>query len=349
MAIQKVKALIEKLIGNRSINVEHLLLDLMKIDSTSGRELKACDYVFSLLGKLGFKTYKIPVNENGYVIISKIGEPKVYFSSHLDTVPPFIPPKETPTHIIGRGSCDAKSSVAAMIVAGQQAQIAKMNNFGFIFTVGEEIDHIGAREVLKHKLKIPFVVAGEPTNLRIADRHYGVFEAKLIAKGIEAYGAVDEGRLNAIDKMIDALNILDKAVNEKVFPEGSLYNIGLISGGELRCVISRHAEAYIDLTVPPGDKTNLLKLVKQLVGHLVKVEPVITIPWVSSKIPAKMAKLKIRRGGVLNYASDLSYFRKGVVLGPGSILLSHNKRERVERTQLHKAVEIYKSIIQSFQ
>ena len=213
----------------------------MKIDSVNGNEKKICDFVFKLLRELGFKPKKIPVDENGYNIVVKFGQPKVYLSAHLDTVAPYSPPQVRRTHVYGRGAADAKGSAAAMIVAAIEARKENISNFGLIFTVGEEFDIRGAMAVVKSGLKIPFVVAGEPTKLKVINRHFGHTDIKIRIRGVNVRGDVEEGRVNSIDRMVDAINIVDKALDDGKFPKGSLLNISMIRGGEAYGAVPRHA------------------------------------------------------------------------------------------------------------
>src|SRR3989344_2428832 len=148
------------------MDVKKLLTQLLRINSGNGNERGICAFVFRLLKRLGFGPKKIPVDENGYNIIVKFGEPKVYLSAHLDTVSPYSPPQVRRTHVYGRGAADAKGSAAAMIVAAIEARKENISNFGLIFTVGEEFDIRGAMAVVKSGLKIPFVVAGGPPQLQ---------------------------------------------------------------------------------------------------------------------------------------------------------------------------------------
>lgn len=337
-----------RLIRRTPPNVESLLVDLLKIESLSGHELPICDYTFQVLQNLGFRPEKIPVDENGYNIVVKIGEPRIYFSSHLDVVPPFLPVKITHSAIFGRGASDAGGSVAAMIFAAKEAIAEGYSNFGLIFTVGEETNFRGVNKIIESGLKIPFVVVGEPTGLKVVNEHFGVLLARLTAKGKDVYGDVEEGRVNAIDKIVDAINLLDKLFDKLQKELNTLFNIGKISGGRGPYLVSDYAEALIDTTVPPGYKgEEIYRQIKKVVKKYVKVELIEKTDGVKSDIPKELSFLK--KGPVINLLTELSIYRNGVVLGPGNIKNSHTTKERITKRELHQAVKIYKQIIAKYQ
>lgn len=332
---------------NTISSVTKLLISLLNIESISENEKKICDYVFNLLKKIGFKPVKIPVDKNGYNILVKFGRPKFYFSAHLDTVPPFLKIKSTKTHIFGRGASDTKSSAAAMIKAAYDARKKNMTNFGLLFTVGEETNARGSRKIMKHGHKMPFIICGEPTGLGVVSSHYGLFEAKIIAKGADIYGINHSDGLGAIDNLISALSAINKAVKNDKFPKGSLYNISIINGGRAIATVADYAEAYIDITIPPDNKTDFLRKVRRLISPKAKVKLVTYWPPVENKIPKELAFIPKRK--IANHASDLSFFQKGVMIGPGNIEISHTKKESVSKNQLRQAVKIYKQIISNYQ
>src|SRR5690242_10448079 len=120
---------------------------LMAIDSTTGREAEAADW----LGRwLEGKGYEVTRQEVGGTpgrcnVLAKLGRPDVVLTTHIDCVPPFLPPRETPTHHEGRGACDAKGIAAAMLAAGESLRSRGIRDFGLLFVVGEETDSLGAK------------------------------------------------------------------------------------------------------------------------------------------------------------------------------------------------------------
>src|SRR5512147_1389647 len=94
--------------------------ELVDIESITGNEAQVGDFLATRLAKLGFATQKGPVERHRFNVLGVSPDgpmPKVVFSTHMDTVPPFIPSWEDDRRIYGRGSCDAKGIIAAQTAA----------------------------------------------------------------------------------------------------------------------------------------------------------------------------------------------------------------------------------------
>ena len=106
-------------------------------------------------------------------------KPDVVFSTHMDTVPPFIPSSEDSEHIYGRGSCDAKGIIAAQIAAAERLRQEGALTPALLFLVGEERDSQGARMANQHAPGSRFLINGEPTENRIAIASKGTLRVEL--------------------------------------------------------------------------------------------------------------------------------------------------------------------------
>src|SRR5438034_8563257 len=133
--------------------------------------------------------------------------PAIVFSSHMDTVPPFISSSEDDTRIYGRGSCDAKGIIAAQIAAAERLRQDGIH-VGLLFLVGEERDSLGAKVANKQSPGGKFLVNGEPTDNRIAIASKGTLRVELNAHGRMAHSAYPELGESAIDYLIDAFSRL---------------------------------------------------------------------------------------------------------------------------------------------
>src|SRR6202171_2167600 len=80
----------------------------------------------------------MPVTPERFNVYAEWGRPVVALSTHMDTVPPFIESREDDDHIYGRGACDAKGIIAAMIAAAEKLLESGTRNFALLFVVGEE-------------------------------------------------------------------------------------------------------------------------------------------------------------------------------------------------------------------
>src|SRR5689334_21885795 len=177
------------------LDVVDVALDLMRIDSTSGQEDEAVGFVARLLDARGWSTTLIPVTPGRDDVFATASEtPLVTLSTHLDTVPPYIPPARVGDRITGRGACDAKGIAAAMICAAERLRDRSVP-VALLFVVGEETCHDGAhaandahrRGVVPPTSKA--LVNGEPTESRLALGTKGAVRMTLRTTGRAAHSA----------------------------------------------------------------------------------------------------------------------------------------------------------------
>src|SRR6201999_526593 len=131
--------------------------------------------------------------------------PDVVLSTHMDTVPPFIPSSEDEQNIYGRGACDAKGIIAAQIAAAEKLRAAGVR-VGLLFVVGEERDSAGAKIANENPRGSRFLINGEPTDNRLAVASKGCLRVELYAPGKMAHSAYPELGDSAIDKLLAALH-----------------------------------------------------------------------------------------------------------------------------------------------
>lgn len=321
---------------------ESLLKELISIPSFSGNELQIGDFIFNLLSQHGFQPEKLTVSKDRFNIVVKYGKPSVYLSAHMDVVKPMLDYRETETHIYGRGSCDTKASVAAMLTAAINAKNKGLTNFGLIFTVGEEDDLIGAKTVVKSDLNIPFVIVGEPTSLEIVNGHFGILIIKVSARGKAAHSSRPEKGINAIDILLSAI---EKFKTIPIFPE-SLMSLVQINGGIADNIIPSEANAIFSFRISPNDTTNYLEKFKSFSVKDIEIEILQQVDPVYCDVPNELLFIETRR--TVKYLTELSFFKKGVVIGPGDIQYAHGPDEQLPREELSKAVEIYEQILKNY-
>lgn len=324
-------------------DVNKLLIDLVNIESISGNEAQIGQFIYDLLQKEGFKVEKNIVSRNRFNVIAKVGQPKIYLSAHMDTVQPILSVKETSSVIFGRGACDTKASIASMITAGIESKNQDLTDFGLFFTVGEETDFCGVKNILQSGFKIPFVIIGEPTGLDIVNGHFGILILNLEAGGKAAHSSVPHKGINAIDKLLQALGALSKIkLNQQ-----TIMSIVKINGGVADNIIPETAEAILSFRVDPQDKTDYAKMIQQKVGDLAKVKPGLSLNGILVQVPPELKFIKKVRS--VRYATELSFLKNGVVVGPGDDSCAHGKDEKIDKKELLKAVEIYQQIIKNYQ
>ena len=123
-----------------------LTRQLIDIPSLTGNERSVAEFLAAHLTTLGYNVERQHVSDERFNLIATTGEtPRIVFSTHMDTVPPFIPSREDAEYIHGRGSCDAKGIIAAQLHAAERLRANGMNNIGFLFTVDEELSSAGAQ------------------------------------------------------------------------------------------------------------------------------------------------------------------------------------------------------------
>lgn len=312
---------------------------LVDIESISGNEGAVGAELYEELGRLGYTTHKMPVAHERFNVVATLDErrPDIVFSTHMDTVPPFIPSSEDDDNVYGRGSCDAKGIIAAQIAACQRLRKEGVA-VGMLFVVGEERDSLGAKVANENSLGSRFLINGEPTENKIATASKGVLRVVLTAHGKMAHSAYPELGESAIDKLLTALERL-RAMQLPHHPEfgPSTLNIGIIEGGRATNVISDHARAQL-LYRLVGPSEGLREQIMEKVSGLTEVEFVLEIPFVKLRSVPGMESM------VAKFTTDvpgLSNWGTPVLLGPGSIHVAHTEREYVSKKQLHDAVELY--------
>lgn len=318
-----------------------LTRQLIDIESISGNEAAVGNYLYGELRRLGYNTAKMPVEGDRFNLYAKSPDqpdPIVVFSTHMDTVPPFIPSSEDEGRIYGRGSCDAKGIIAAQVAAAERLRREGIN-VGLLFVVGEERDSLGAKIANDHAPRsCRFLVNGEPTENRIALASKGTLRVEVTAKGRMAHSAYPELGESAIDKLIAALARL-RAMALPSDPEVGpcTLNIGLIEGGRAPNVIPDYAHAdLLYRLIGPTDE--LRKQILATAGDDVEVT-----------FPLELAFQRLRTVDglptmIAAFTTDIPRFTnwgEPLLIGPGSIHVAHTEGEYIEKKQLLDAIDLY--------
>ncbi len=154
---------------------------LVDIESITPNDGAVGDFLRDELCRRGFEAQKMPVEgARANVLATWPGhvQPAIVLSTHMDTVPPFIPSSEDDTRIYGRGSCDAKGTLAAQIVAAEKLH-AEGVHVGLLFLVGEERDSLGAKVANQYAIGSRFLINGEPTENKLAVASKGALRVEL--------------------------------------------------------------------------------------------------------------------------------------------------------------------------
>ena len=316
-----------------------LTRQLVDIESITGNEAAVGAALYDELYKLGYTVHKMPVAHGRFNVQATVDgqKPEVVFSTHMDTVPPFIPSSEDAENIYGRGACDAKGIIAAQISACQRLR-REGAPVAMLFLVGEERDSQGAKVANETPLGSRFLINGEPTENKIAIASKGVLRVEIVARGKMAHSAYPELGDSAINKLIDALcrlRELKLPTDAEVGP--STMNIGILEGGRAPNVIADFAKAHL-LYRLVGPSETLRKQIVETVAGLAEAEFVLEIPFARLKAVPGIETM------VAAFTTDipaLSNWGEPVLLGPGSIHVAHTERECISKRQLYEAVDLY--------
>lgn len=317
---------------------------LVDIESISGNEAAVGNYLYGELCRIGYQTKKIPVEGDRFDVFAVHPDhpnPIVVFSTHMDTVPPFISSSEDADRIYGRGSCDAKGIIAAQVAAAERLQREGIF-VGLLFLVGEERDSLGAKAANDHApASCRFLVNGEPTENHIALASKGTLRVEITARGKMAHSAYPELGDSAIDKLIAALGRL-RAMPLPFDPQVGpcTLNIGLIEGGRAPNVIPDYAHADL-LYRLVGSTEELRKQIIATAGDQVEVTFPLELPFM------RLGTIDGLGTMVAAFTTDIPKLTKWgepLLIGPGSIHVAHTEGEYIEKQQLHEAIELYSAI-----
>ncbi len=321
---------------------------LVDIDSTTGSELAVADYLFSylspLVAKYGGKVERLKAAPRRDNILVTFANPVVTLSTHMDTVPPFFASREDEEHIFGRGSCDAKGIIAAMIAAGEALLADGVRNIAFLFVVGEERSSIGAKMAALDPRGSQFLINGEPTENMLAIGSKGALRYELKAEGKLAHSAYPELGHSAIHSLLDALHDVRAIAlpTDPLLGEATL-NVGTIAGGRAPNVVADEARSEIMFRLV-SDPVELRAAVEKIaVSHEIKAREVLFTPVVH------LGALPDFETTVVAFTTDVPAFDgswgKAYLIGPGSIHVAHTAEEYIPKKQLLDAVEIYARMV----
>jgi acetylornithine deacetylase len=312
---------------------------LVALDTPTGAEGPATDLLDGALRRAGYRTVRQPVTPGRDNLYAYRESPALVFSTHLDTVPPYVPLAEDAESIHGRGSCDAKGLAAAMVSAAERLAQQGERRIGLLFLVGEENGSDGARAAADLMPRGRFLINGEPTENRLSIGQKGSMRVDLDAIGRAAHSAYPEEGVSAIAALLDTIERIRRMplpVDSLLGP--STLNLGLIRGGVAPNVIPPAASAQLLIrTVEPSEP------LKEAIRALLS-------PGVSVSFPVE---LPFYKGGsapsgwdttVVSYASDLPFLSswgERYQMGPGSIRVAHTSHEHIRKADLLRGIDLY--------
>jgi acetylornithine deacetylase len=315
---------------------------LVDIPSVTGSEAAISRFLAEFLAGAGYKVTTQDVEGlRRNVLAVDEDRPKLVFCTHMDTVGPFIPFSDDGEFVFGRGACDAKGIIAAMITAAADLRADGYRSLGLLFLVGEETHSDGAKVADAISPGPRYLIMGEPTENVLATSHKGILTVKVRARGRRAHSCYPELGESAVDKLLDILASI-RGLNFGQDPElgRATLNIGLLSGGSAPNVIADLAEAVVSLRlVGPPEKA--LTLIRGALREGSELEVLSQSP------PQRLFTLPGFRTAVMPFGTDIPHLQRygtPLLIGPGSVNDAHHEREKVAKTSLREAVELYKNL-----
>jgi acetylornithine deacetylase len=330
------------------MNVFELTRALVDIESITNNEERVGNYLYDCLSPLVDRfdgcLERIEVEPRRFNVFAQWGHSLIVtLSTHMDTVPPFFASRDDGQHIWGRASCDAKGIIACMIKAAEAMLEAGERNFGLLFVVGEERNSAGAYRAAQTPRGSRYIVNGEPTGNRMALGSKGALRYELVATGKMAHSAYPELGDSAIHKLIDALADM-RRISLPVDPllgPGTL-NIGTLSGGRAPNVVADESRAEIMVRLV-GDSADTKAALARAAQGRAELREVLEIPAL------RLNSVDGIPTTVVAFTTDIPAFAgqwgEPFLIGPGSIHVAHTLEERVAKSQLTEAVELYQRIV----
>ena len=325
-------------------DVVALAAELLAIPSSTGDERAVVDFVARWLIARGWNVHVQEVSKGrGNVWASRAGG-GVTLSTHLDTVPPYIPPRLDGDHLYGRGSCDAKGIAAAMMAAADRLATSGEQRVDLLLVVGEEKGSDGARAANRLTPTSRFLVNGEPTESKLASGAKGSQRVMVRTRGRAAHSAYPHLGKSAIEPLLALLPTvhgLDMPSDPKLGK--TTVNIGVVHGGTEANIIPENAEAELMFRLV-GDVAPLRKALEKWAKGKAELE-------YGSFIPAQhFHVIPGFETAPVAYTSDIPLLDRWgtpLLFGPGSIHVAHTVDEHIPVPELRAAVDAYERIVRT--
>ena len=341
----------------------------------------------SVVGDLDVRQQHVTGDRSNVVAVLRGtgGGRSLMLNGHMDTVgvegmsiEPFRPVlKDGFLH--GRGTCDMKGAIAAMIgaaksLAGSQSKLR--GDLILSFVVDEEHTSVGIAKLVE-EYRADAAIVGEPTDMKIATAHKGFVWIEVETKGKAAHGSVPEKGIDAIvhmAKVVTRLNELQDKLNAREHPllGPPKIHTSTIQGGTHWSIIPNRCVLRLERRTLPEETTTLvMKEIDELL-HSISLEddnfkaearkiferpPLETAP--NEPIVQTLQQTITETTGTNQTPVGVPYWTDGAILshsasiptclfGPGDISVAHSPDEYVNAENVLQAADIYRTITQKF-
>ena len=339
-----------------------LFKDMLSIDSTSGRERELADFLSDRL--LTSKNALERFDDN---LLFSWGKPKVLFCTHMDTVPPYIPPTSDSDEIIcGRGTCDAKGQIFAMWEACKALEAKGYDGFGLLLLTGEETGSFGAKAFRDQHPGAEWVIVGEPTDNCMAVAAKGTKSFEVTFTGKAFHSGYPEYGVSAVEMFCDFMN----ALRSIRFPQDELlgdttWNIGKLISDNPQNILSPELKCRVYFRTTFESDEMVCNIMKNIAGPDAKLRfgrPRVqdgsdivakdVAPWqlamrvqaFGGDTPTRFETFEGFPTKPVSFGSDapqLTNCSKKILCGPGTILVAHRPDEHIVLADIETAVGNY--------
>jgi acetylornithine deacetylase/succinyl-diaminopimelate desuccinylase-like protein len=367
--------LAQELIRINSINPK-CLSDWAKL----GSEKNVADWIVTYLSPFGFNCELSPPDSSRPNLIVRHSSfreklPTIALEAHMDTVDVdtmFVDPfggDIRQQRLYGRGACDVKGTMAAMLAAMMTWYEQKRENFNLMFigSMGEEAGTIGSRYLASLKLPLQMILVAEPTLLNPVIGHKGLWRLAVETRGRSCHSSQPQDGLNALYLMIDILCLLMSDIKPDFELEsGNTMSLTTLHGGTAINMIPDLCRLEIDCrfnlkTDIQRERQKLLQMLKPLLDmpeDRIKIDDLDLRP--AYLAPKKSTLLKLMRSALTqagiphkplmeSWYSDAGHFGSAgydtIIWGAGSIAQSHTSDEYVTCEQLQTAVRVLEAFL----
>lgn len=324
-----------------------LTRSLIDIDSVTPNEGKIGDFLYDCLQPLAerhggaIKRQEVAPGRNNVWV--HWGDPTVVFSTHMDTVPPFIPSREDSEFIWGRGACDTHGIAAAMIKAVESLLDEGVRGLGILLVVGEEVDGAGARHANQDPPAVRYLINGEPTENLLALASKGTLGFRIRASGRACHSAYPELGVSATEILLDRLSRLRSIQwpSDPLLGETTV-NIGTLDAGPAANIIPDYASASVVIRVVADLEATKALAMSVLDG--------VEVEFFSFTPALRLLGMDGFETSIVKYTTDipkLTNWGRPLLIGPGSIHHAHTVDEHIPKRQITHAIGLYKRLARS--
>lgn len=322
-----------------------LFAKILSIDSTSGRERELGQWLAARLKAPSVQTFE--VGDGTLNLLLRWGPaPRVVFCSHMDTVPPYIPPTFLEDRVLGRGTCDAKGQFYAMYRACQRLAAAGHEDFALLILSGEETGSWGAKAFTKTGFTAPLLVIGEPTENRMVSASKGTKRFDLTFTGRPFHSGYPEQGVSAVELFVDFMEAL-RAADFPDDPElgPTTWNVGHLVSDNPQNILSPALTCRLYFRTTFASDTAVVDWMRSRAGGALQVEEI------GGDAPARYLTLPGFPTAPVAFGSDaphLTGFAQKIICGPGSISVAHRDDEFLSRADFEEAINNYVKIYESY-